>query len=42
MSSFILDAMVIRPSRSLDMGSKGICVVFVQIVWNSQTHQGFL
>ena len=42
MSSFILDATVIRASRSLDMGSKGIWVVFVQIVCNSQTHQGFL
>ena len=38
MSSFILDATVIRASRSLDMGSKGIWVVFVQIVYNSQTH----
>ena len=38
MSSFILDATVIRASRSLDMGSKGIWVVFVQIVCNSQTH----
>ncbi len=37
-SSFILDATVIRASRSLDMGSKGIWVVFVQIVCNSQTH----
>ena len=42
MSSFILDATVIRASRSLDMGSKGIWVVFVQIVCNCQTHQGFL
>ena len=42
MSSFILDATVILASRSLDMGSKGIWVVFVQIVCNSQTHQGFL
>ena len=42
MPSFILDATVIRASRSLDMGSKGIWVVFVQIVCNSQTHQGFL
>ena len=33
---------VIQASRSLDMGSKGIWVVFVQIVCNSQTHQGFL
>ena len=37
-SSFILDATVIRASRSSDMGSKGIWVVFVQIVRNSQTH----
>ena len=41
-SSFILDATVIRAPRSLDMESKGIWVVFVQIVCNSQTHQGFL
>ena len=42
MSWFISDAMVIRASRSLDMGSKGIWVVCVQVVCNAQTHQGFL
>ena len=42
MSSSILDSTMIWASRSLDMGSKGIWVVFVQIVCNSQTHQGFL
>ena len=42
MSSFIYDATVIWASRSLYMGSKGIWVVFLQIVCNSQTHQGFL
>ena len=42
MSSFILDATEIRALKSLDMKYKGIWVVFVQIVCNCQTHQGFL